>query len=234
MATRVLLITSTDGISGGDSAGHPFPDTAPLTRNILASTFDVIEENNLDKIKDQNRMAEFKAVVLHGRFPHRDESAETGFERFIHNGKGLAVIHIASSSFEGSPRWRKLIGRVWEYGPFDNFTPDHPFTSNHPPIGSFQVDILNPSQNPVTTGLQSFTIDHDERYEDLVIAPNARIHVLATATILGRIEPVAWILIPPQGGRVFHITLGHERSTYENNGFKELLSKGVAWVAGDV
>lgn len=214
MAARVLLLI------GGDPAGHPFPHTSPLVCGILLSGgFELAMEANLERVK-AGRVKEFDAVVLHGRFPWRDDPAEHGFESFVHDGKGLIVVHIASSSFEGSPRWRKLVGRVWEYG-----------TSDHPPLGSFRVDIADPA-HPITSGLPGFDLAEDERYHDLVVAPNATTHVLATATLAGRTEPMAWVLTPPEGGRVFHVTLGHNSSTYQHSTFQTLLNRGVTWAAG--
>jgi len=56
---------------------------------------------------------------------------------------------------------------------------------------------------------------------------------LAVATIGSRTEPILWTVTPQPGGRVFYNTLGHDLSTYDNAGFKELLKRGVAWAAGN-
>lgn len=222
MAARVLLIT------GGDPAGHPFHETAPATKQVLSSgPFDLVEDTNLDRVKQAGGLEEFDAVVLHGRFPGRDDAAERALEGFVHAGKGLVVVHIASSSFEFAPRWRRLVGRVWEYG-----YPGPPFTSGHPePPGPFRVNVVD-TAHPAVAGVRDFDLARDERYQALLTAPDAQIHDLATATLEGRTEPVVWVLTPPQGGRVFHTALGHERSTYENPAFQTLLKTGVAWAAG--
>jgi hypothetical protein len=221
MAARVLFIT------GGDPAGHPFHETGPLTRQILEEGgFDVVETDNLERVKTEGGLDEFGAIVLHGRFHLRDEPAEKGFERFVHSGKGLVIIHIASNTFEFSPRWHRLVGRVWEYGG------PPPFTSSHPePPGPFTVNITNQT-HPITAGVKDFDVVQDERYQDLVESPEAIIEVLAEATLEGRTEPVAWVLTPPEGGRVFHITIGHNHTTFEILAFRELLNRAVAWVAG--
>ena len=221
MAARVLLII------GGDPAEHPFDRTAPLMCDILLSHgFELHMEPGLERVKRADGLAEFGAVVLHGRFPRRDEPAELGFEGFVHGGKGLVVLHIASSSFECSPRWRKLVGRVWEYGG------PPPFTSSHPePPGPFRVNITDRT-HPIMRGLEDFDVIEDERYQDLLVAPNATTHDLATATLEERTEPVVWVLTPPAGGRVFHVTLGHNHTTYQNETFQKLLNRGVTWAAG--
>jgi type 1 glutamine amidotransferase len=222
MAARLLLVI------GGDPAAHPFHVTSPLIcRNLLTGGFQVAMEPHLERFRGDIGpvSSEFDVLVLHGRFPARDDALERGIESFVHSGKGLVIIHIASNSFEFSSRWRKLAGRVWEYGG------PQPFTSSHPDLGSFRVDISG-TAHPVTSQLAPFDLASDERYQDLLVAPNARIHDLATATLEGRTEPVAWVLTPPEGGRVFHVTIGHGTSTYDNPGFQELVSRGVRWAAG--
>jgi len=229
MDNRVLLII------GGDPAGHPFHRTAPLTCGILLSSgFDEVHmESHLDRVKRADGLAGYNVVVLHGRFPEReepDEPAERGFENFVHSGGGLVIIHIASSSFaylkDGtgksvSPSWLRLAGRVWEYG-----------TSGHPePAGPFRVNVVD-TTHPITADIEDFDLVEDERYQDLRVDPDAKPHDLATATLDGRTEPVAWVVTPPAGGRVFHIALGHNHTTYENKAFRMLLNRGVAWAAG--
>lgn len=227
MPPRILLIT------GGDPAGHPFGETAPLIHDILAEAFDLHEETNLDRIKQEGGLDGYDAVVLHGRFPWRDEQAELGFESYVHSGKGLVVVHIASNSFESSPRWRRLVGQVWEYG-----YPHPPFTSDHPPVGHISVNITD-TTHPAVAKVEDFDLNDDERYERLLKAPDAEIHSLAMGTVNNKAEPVVWILTPKAvghetGGRVFHVTLGHNRSTFENDSFKAMLISGVNWAAGNI
>lgn len=221
MKPRVLLLTSDTNV-----AAHPFDQTKPAMEALLSPQVDLTVQTNLEAARSSGGLDSFAAIVLHGLYNPRDDAVERALEDYVHGGKGLIVIHIASNSFEGSPRFRRLVGRVWEYG-----YRDPPFTSDHPPMGPFQVDIVD-SVHPITAGLQHFVLADDERYHNLVVAPDATIHVLATATLGGRTEPVAWVLTPklPTGGRVFHITLGHNRSTYENLSFREILLRGLVWV----
>lgn len=223
MTPRILLLTM--GEASG-AAAHPWRDTQPRLRAILPTAEMLMDAAAVERLnQDRPPLTDCEAIVLHGLYG-RDEDAEQALERFVHAGRGLVIVHIASNSFEGSPRFRRLAGRVWEYGDLH----DGRFTSHHPPAGSFRVEIVDPD-HPVTHGLASFDIEHDERYEDLLVSPETPIHVLATATVDGRTEPVAWSVEPARGGRVFHITLGHGGSTYDNPGFRALLTRGVAWAA---
>lgn len=222
MEHRVLIISSKN-----DPPWHYYEDYAQVIKKILNKEgIQPHIEHDLGIVKKQGGLEVFDVIVFCGRHGGRDVDAEVELERFVHSDKGLVVIHIASSSFEFSPRWRKLVGRVWEYGG------PPPFTSSHPePPGPFRVDIID-LNHPITKGLKDFDLEHDERYQDLLVAPNAKTFDLATATLEGRTEPVAWVLTPPEGGRVFHVTLGHDLSTYENSGFQKIFKRGVAWAAG--
>lgn len=220
MDKKILIISS------NSDPWHDYESYAREIGNMLeAQGYKQKTMQNLESVRQGGALQEYDAVVFCGHYADRDKAAELELERFVHSGKGLVVVHIASSSFEFSPRWRKLVGRVWEYGG------DPPFTSSHPePPGPFQVNYID-TAHPVTDGLKDFDLIRDERYQDLLVAPNAKTHDLAVATLEGRTEPMAWILTP-EGGRVFHVTLGHDLSTYNNPGFQELLKRGVAWAAG--
>ncbi len=132
----------------------------------------------------------------------------------------MVVIHIASSSFEFSRGWRKLLGRVWEYGGPPAFTRSHP-----EPPGPFRVNIID-LQHPITKGLNDFDLERDERYQDLLVAPNAKTHDLATSTLEGRTEPMVWVLTPPEGGRVFTSLPGMTYQPIKIKAFRNYLNGG--------
>lgn len=219
--TKVLLITCDEG------AGHNWAATSPAIEALLEPAFDLSVVRNLGELVSSDIAGRFDAIVLHGIFG-RNHAAEEAIERYVHAGRGLVVVHIASAAFEGSARFRRLVGRVWEYGGY----PSEPFTSSHPPRGAFRIDIVDP-KHPITAGMTAFTVEDDERYQDLLVAPDTRTHTLAEATLAGRTEPIAWIVLPPEGGRVFHLTLGHDAPTYSDACFRDLLLKGTRWAAGE-
>ena len=223
MDKRILIISSKN-----EPPFHFYVEYAEAITKILQEDgYQSDTKEDLAILKQQDDLSQYEVIVFCGHHEQRDEQgAEKELERFVHEGKGLVVIHIASSSFQFSLRWRKLVGRVWEYGGME------PHTSDHPPIGPFSVNITN-HHHPITKNLDDFEVENDERYQDLLVAPNAITYDLATATLKGRTEPMVWILTPKKG-RVFHITLGHELSTNENKSFQELLKRGVAWAAGNL
>jgi type 1 glutamine amidotransferase len=218
MSTNILIIASPN------EDHHKFEDYAEKLTTILQQNgYEPKAEKSLDIVKHEGGLTEFDVIIFCGRHvprplpPHgdRDEVALIALENFVHSGKGLIITHIASSSFEPLPRRRKLLGRVWEYGGYSG----EPFTSSHPPIGKFWVNFID-REHPITKDLDDFKIDHDERYQNLLVAPDAKTHDLAVATVGKRTEPIIWIVEPPEGGRVFHNTLGHDLSTYDNEGLR--------------
>jgi uncharacterized protein len=86
---------------------------------------------------------------------------------------------------------------------------------------------------------------NDELYANLLPAPAADVHVLATAyddhslypaTVRqpipgpGRDEPILWTT-QYGSGRVFVTTLGHARENVETDGFAVTFARGAEWAA---
>lgn len=232
MATNVLLIMSeTD--RGWAPVGHPFPQNVPLLcKLLLDSGFHVELGTNLERVKNvagRDGLHSFDVVMFVGRFRGRHPDAEQALVDFVNGGKGLVVIHIASSSFPGSEEWKKLIGRVWLYT--EDFPPGSITPSDHPPYGTFKVSVAD-ATHPAMEGVTNFEVE-DELYHSLGRAPEAQEHVLASAFDANRqvTEPMAFTLAHG-GGRVFHTTLGHGPPTFNNPMFQRMLIQGTEWAAG--
>lgn len=227
----LLLISNTD--AGRFPHGHPFPETVPLLCKILLDAgFDVELATNLERVinpDQEHGLNPFDVVVFHGRYRERNAMAEEALSNFVNEGKGLVVLHIASSSFPGSEQWKALVGRVWLYA--EDFPEGTITQSDHPPYGPFNVTVADP-QHPIMAGIENFEIE-DEMYRDLAIDSRAKENVLLAAIDpdRGNSEPMAFTL--EQGkGRVFHTTLGHGTPTFTHPMFQKMLLQAVEWVAG--
>lgn len=236
---RVLVIMSRTGeefLTGG----HPFAATTPLLFNILIDAgFDVELSTNLERLKGPD-LGGFDAVVFHGIHDVRDQVALDSLIHFVRvDRKGLVVIHIASASYaqynvRPLDGWLELIGSVWFYAPETNHA-----RSFHPePPRQVRIEVED-SGHPIMAGLPaSFVLAREELYQNLLQAPFGNTgHVLASGTDerLDAPEPVALALpTDPETpeGRVFHLTLGHFVSTYENPDFQRMIVQGVRWVTG--
>ena len=224
---KVLIITG--------SHGHDWKGTLPVLKDLFNATgrFDV--DVTLDPKKDltPERLSRYDVFLLHyketsempGRWP---KSAEDAFLDAVRGGKGLVVLHYASSAFdEGAANWpefEKLIGGGWRrskgYG-------------SHAPPYQYRVEIKD-REHPITKGLpESFLHTKDELYHKLLMLEGN--HVLAEALDnhekgTGKKEPLIWVLSYGKG-RVFHDALGHGVDQMKGPGFQALLARGTQWAA---
>jgi uncharacterized protein len=240
--TRVLVVMrATD--HEARTHGHPWAATTPLLcKFLLDAGFEVELSNNLDRVKNpdpDNGLNQFDAVVLHGKFEQADDAAVAALKGFVHGGKGLMVIHIASASFAPSPdavsaEWKELIGSVWVYAPEGD-----PRRSHHPePPGPLTIRVENP-RHPIMAGVPSeFRLAKEELYQNMLVADSGRGEAIATGMDARNAtggtevtaEPVAFALERGRG-RVFHLYLGHFISTHSDWRFQKMVTQGVEWAA---
>jgi uncharacterized protein len=214
--------------------GHPTSATTPiLCKFLLDAGFEVELINNLARVKNpsaQEGLNYFDVVIFHGKIEQVDDDAVRALRAFVEGGKGLVVVHIASASFApGDPPvvsedWKSLIGSVFVYR-----------TSGHPVPREIRVKLADPG-HPIVEGIPAeFTIQEDELYQNMVIAPGGAGCPLAHGTTLDDAgnpvtEPVAFTL--ERGtGRVFHMYLGHFISVHRDWRFQQMITQGVNWVA---
>ena len=134
-----------------------------------------------------------------------------------------------------------------------------PGTSRRAPPGAFPVHLVDRS-HPITAGLREFVWTYnDDMYTNMSFAPDAKIHVLATAhdssaaydpKLTGPKYPVSAYTPEklkamkgmdadhPQiwtaeygSGRVFSITLGHDEVSLHFQPLQNLILRGTEWAA---
>ncbi|MBI4606644.1 MAG: ThuA domain-containing protein [Planctomycetes bacterium] len=224
---KLLVITG--------SHGHDWKGTVPILEELYKACgrFDVTV--TLDPKKDLNpeNLARFDAFLLHyketreapGRWP---AEAENALVDAVRGGKGLVVLHYASSAFdEGKASWpeyEKLIGGGWRR------SKGH---GAHASMYQFRVNVKD-ADHPITQGLPaSFLHAKDELYHKLMMLEGNRVlleglddHEKGT----GKKEPLVWILSYGKG-RVFHNALGHDAGAMKGGGFQLLMQRGAEWAA---
>jgi type 1 glutamine amidotransferase len=152
-----------------------------------------------------------------------DEVRQTYLD-FVRQGKGHVTIHAGGSSFyQGWPEYRKVALVFWNLG-----------TTGHGRQHEFKVRIDQPD-HPIVAGLKEFSI-RDELWNRPGVADGAT--VLASAYSDKQNEPSGtdqWepsVVIADYGeGRCFAMLLGHDAKIMENEGFQQLLMRGVEWAA---
>jgi hypothetical protein len=224
---KLLIITG--------SHGHDWKGTLPILKDFYTASgrFDV--DVTLEPKKDltPERLAKYDVFLLHyketrenpGRWP---AEAENALLDAVKGGKGLVVLHYASSAFDESaaswPEYEKLIGGGWRrskgYGA-------------HAPIYQYRVEIKD-KDHPVTKGLPpSFLHSKDELYHKLLVPEGSLVLAEALddhAKGTGKKEPLIWVLQYGKG-RVFHDALGHGVDQMKGPGFQALMARGAEWAA---
>ena len=213
---RVLIVT------GQDYPGHPWRETTPVLRKELEQdkrfVVRVIEDPHFLALR---AITNYDAILLHfmnWEQPSPGERARQNLQAFMHEGKGLVLVHFACGAWQDWPEFVELAGRVW-----------NPKLSGHDPHGKFTVTPTS-AEHPITQGMQPFETD-DELYTCL--DGKTPIEVLATARskVDSKDYPMAFVLHVGKG-RVFHTPLGHDAKALDNPAVGELLRRGCAWAAG--
>jgi type 1 glutamine amidotransferase len=215
--TKVLLITGDDVMPA-----HNWPQTSAATRDLLVASgkFEVRICEDAGILDSSAALQRYDLVFLalfNAKTPTLSDAAKENLVNYVKNGKGLAISHLASASFQEWPEFKKLCGRYWVMR-----------TSGHGPRSVFKVKVADP-QHPITKGIQDFEAD-DELYAKL--QGDAPIHVLLTADSdwSKQTEPIAFTLEYGRG-RVFHETFGHDVKALANPTVQRVIQRGCQWAA---
>jgi type 1 glutamine amidotransferase len=130
--------------------------------------------------------------------------------------QGIVVLHHALLSFTDMPAYSNVCGiahrKIRGFGAADLRThielPDH----------------------PITKGLADWTM-HDEYF--VIDPPGDASQVLLTTDHPQSMKPIGWTH-PHRNARVFCYQSGHGPGAYANETYREVLSRGIAWVAGRI
>jgi len=169
----------------------------------------------------------YDAVMFYttGELPLSDEQ-KRDFIEFIKAGHGFVGVHSATDTFYMWKDYHDLIGGYF---------------NSHPWHQQVKIDVADASDPLVSFLAPSFEVN-DELYQIDDFDPGTT-HVLlrldpssvdlkkpgARAKWYG--WPVAWTRRDGQG-RVFYCSLGHERSTWDDPKFQQLMLNGIQWAMG--
>jgi len=207
MPGRALLL-------GGMTTGyHQFWINGPALRDILQGAgIETFMSEDLEVLASPG-LATYDLVVNLTTARRLDPAQERGLLEFLRGGKGLVGIHNATDTFTDSAAYIAAIG-----GRF----------LRHPAQLDIAVQYTD-AAHPVVAGLRAFTV-RDELY--LMDWDPANVHLLAeTHSHEGRSVPLAWVR-QEGAGRVFYLSLGHNRATYDVPEFREWVSRGARWAVG--
>jgi putative membrane-bound dehydrogenase-like protein len=157
-------------------------------------------------------------LVLSNNKPIPDPAARKGIFDHLDAGKGLILIHPACwYNWKDWPEYNKQLVSGGARG--------------HEKYQEFEVTVTDES-SPLTAGVPKTFRVKDELYQFVKDPEGPEIQVLMKGKSLdtGKEYPVAWTVKHPKG-RIVCITLGHDGSAHESEGYKKLLQNAAAWAA---
>lgn len=223
---RVLILTGRNN--------HNWKETTPKLEEILEtagrfSVDTVVPPDGLTRDNLQNYDVILSDWNSWGGGSKEVEAAWTDEVRqayldFVRQGNGHVTIHAGGSSFyEGWPEYRKVALVYWNLG-----------KTGHGRQHEFPVRVDEPD-HAVTKGMEEFSM-RDELWNRPGVVEGAT--VLASAYSDKQAEPRGtdqWepsVVVAEYGeGRCCGILLGHDARIMENEGFQQLLVRGVEWAA---
>lgn len=165
--------------------------------------------------------SECDVLVLYDYIDKVDEAKQANLRSFLESGNGLVVLHHAIADFGDWPWWYKeVVGGKYLLAP-ENGMPGSTYKHDE------DVYVDATGSHPITRGLAPLRL-RDETYKGMWISPKA--NVLLKTNNATSDGPVAWI--SPYGkARVVYIQLGHDRYSFENPDYRELVHRAILWVA---
>jgi type 1 glutamine amidotransferase len=242
---------------------HDWVNTTPILVKFLDATGRIKVTVTEDPAKDLNpeNLAKYGAILLHYREndkpqkvdlldesgkktgqtrevpPQPDrwpEAAEKALLGAVEGGKGLVVVHYATSAFdEGKANWpeyEKLIGGGWRV--------TKKAFGHSRKMFQFKVKVVD-GEHPITKGFPAeFLHSKDELYHKSLMVEGNKVLLtgfddpkLGDERCTGKDENLAWVREHGKG-RVFTTVLGHGPDQMRlSPGFQALVARGAEWAA---
>jgi hypothetical protein len=152
-----------------------------------------------------------------------DNEHAKNFAKAIEGGVGVGGHHGGmSDAFREAVDYQFVIGGQWVAHPGN--------------IIDYMVDVTAPD-DPIMQGIPASFPYHSEQY---YMHMDPSVDVLATTTFSGEHAPWTKGVVMPVvwkrrygAGKVFHCTLGHSVSEFENPNFASIVRRGINWAARD-
>ncbi len=160
-------------------------------------------------------LSRYDALIVYANTTFIEPHQEKALLDYVEQGGGFVPLHCASYCFLNSPKYIALVGAQFQkHG-----------------TGVFRVNAAKPEgeflkNNALLKDLPDFE-SWDETYVHAKHNDKDRV-VLQTRKEGEREEPWTWIRTQGKG-RIFYTAWGHDQRTWGNEGFVNLVEKGIRW-----
>ncbi len=198
---RVLFLGDKGHHKPADRAAQLIPVLAK--RGVFVTYTDDVEHLNPEMLN------QYDGLIIYANITSITPAQESALLDYVNGGGGLIPLHSASYCFLNSPKYVALVGAQFQ---------------RHK-TGIFRVKPTAPD-HPVLKGFKGFE-SWDETYVHTKHNTRNRV-VLQTRREGDRDEPWTWVRTEGKG-RVFYSAWGHDQRTWGNEGFHELVERGIRW-----
>lgn len=197
---------------GHRSTHHNSSELAPLLAKALAP--DGINITYTENPNDLNpaQLALYDAVMIYANHATGTPQQIAAILDFVSRGGGWLAIHAGGGCFKNSDEYATLVGsRFLSHG-----------------TGTFTADIVG-RDHPVMRSVQPFAT-WDETYVHERHNPDKTV-LMVRVDSTGK-EPWTWVRSHGKG-RVFYTAYGHDRRTWNQPMFQQIIRNAVLWGVGD-
>ncbi len=239
---------------GGWDGHEPELVSARFQRMLEDENFEVVREDNLDRLEDLDFLKSCDLIVPEWTQGDLDDWKCFPVTDAVESGVGMAGCHGGMcDSFRWSVEWQFVTGSQWVSHPGDYYMHhcsklteenldflhrEHPETQAPNAFWThYTVNVKRNSSSPIVKGIQDFDVYSEQYY--LHIDP--AINVLATTKVKsqgphaanGEVEmPVVYTKLWGNG-RIFYNSLGHHDDVFDIPEAAELQRRGFLWATRD-
>ncbi|MEK7953016.1 PVC-type heme-binding CxxCH protein [Luteolibacter soli] len=192
---------------GDDEHHRPLDQYAIFKEAVGNKGIHLTYEKRMDALTPEN-LAKYDALLIFANHQEITPQQLAAVKGFVDNGGGFVPVHCGSACFKKNDEYVALVGGQIE---------------GHD-TGTFTADVVAPD-HPIMKGYKPFET-WDETY---------RHHKLSNdITVLQKRGDEPWTWVRQQGkGRVFYTAHGHDERCWKQEGFHDLLVRGIRWAVGD-
>lgn len=205
----------------GDNGHHKPAERVPQIMAALGPKG--INFTYTDDLNDLNtkNLDKYDALLLFANWDSIAPSQSRALLDFVASGKGFIPVHCASYCFRNDPEIVKLMGGQFWRHTWDTIqpvwkNPGHPAIAGTAPFKTVDETYLHIKLAPDNEILTERTIAKDQEKD----RPGQQT------------EPYTWVRTHGKG-RVFYTAYGHDERTWSQQGFHDLLEKGILWAVND-